>query len=400
MDTNNTEGVIKLKGSLSWRTAMDPISILERLIEFPTYQVTPGKVAPGMKTCAAYLSERLEQSGFQVDIDELYNVTAVKEFDGKKSFLINTHFDTVAPVKGWKAALKPKLKDDRLYGLGASDAKGGIAAVLNVLSLLEESRFAKLIVQFANYEDNAINYGGTRWLGVPYFLSRNPRFNADFGINVEPSVEGGEFSVGLGCTGRLAFNIRTIGKAAHSSTPNRGKNAIYDMARVIKALRQIPPGKYVMGDLELEMPINVAKIEGGRAMNIVPWECTITCERRLFPGENHERIQKIIRSTLKNIKEARIESSFRRPVQLPYAIDGNEEIVSLVKSSISEALGYTPQIRIKLGRTDSTYLYHKAGIKTVIAGPGHTGHVKNEFINTKRLLEFTRILKNLLQTRG
>ena len=303
---------------------MDPTSILERLIEFPTYQVTADKVAPGMKACATYLSECLEQSGFQVDIDELYNVTAVKEFDGRKSFLINTHFDTVAPVKGWEDALKPTLKKDRLYGLGASDAKGGIAAILYVLSLLEECRFAKLIVQFVNYEDNAINYRGTRWLGMPYFLSKNPKFNADYGINVEPSVEGNEFSVGLGCTGRLAFIIKTIGKEAHSSTPNKGKNAIYDMAKVIEALRQIPPGKYVTGDLELEMPINVAKIDGGRAINIVPGECTIACERRLFPRENPERIEKTIRSALKNVKEARIECSFRRPIQQPYAIDENE----------------------------------------------------------------------------
>ncbi|UCH32264.1 MAG: M20/M25/M40 family metallo-hydrolase [Candidatus Bathyarchaeota archaeon] len=378
---------------------MDPISVLEKLIKFPTYQVAPDKVALGMKDCALYLSECLDQNGFEVDIDKLHNVTAIKEFDGKRTFLINTHFDTVAPAEGWEDALNPKVKGDRLYGLGASDAKGGIAAILHSLSLLKECQFAELIVQFVNYEDNAINYRGTRWLGMPYFLSKNPTFTADYGINVEPSIEGDAFSVGVGCTGRLAFNIRTIGKEAHSSTPNEGKNAIYDMAKVIEVLRQIPHGKYTIGGLELEMPINIAKIEGGRAINIVPEECKIACERRLFPGENSERIEKRIRSALKKVKEARIESSFRRPVQLPYAINDNEEIVSLVKNSILETLGYPPQIRIKLGRTDSTYLYHKAGIKTVIVGPGHTGHIKNEHININRLLEFTRILKNLLQTR-
>ncbi|MFQ5759085.1 MAG: M20 family metallopeptidase, partial [Candidatus Bathyarchaeia archaeon] len=248
-------------------TVTNPVKILERLIEFPTYQVAPDKVAEGMKDCASYLSSHLEQLGFSTKIDELFNITAEREFSGEKSFLINTHFDTVPPAKGWRDALKPALKGDRLYGLGSSDAKGGIAATISALSQLENCRFSKLIVQFANYEDNAIVYRGIRRLGTPYFLSKNPDFTADYGINVEPTVVGDKLTLSIGCTGRLAFNIRTIGKEAHSATPKEGKNAIYDMTKVIAALRRIPPGKYRINGFESEMPINVATIEGGRAIN-------------------------------------------------------------------------------------------------------------------------------------
>jgi succinyl-diaminopimelate desuccinylase len=233
-------------------------------------------------------------------------------------------------------------------------------------------------------------------LGMPYFLSKNPSFTADYGINVEPTVVGDKLTLSTGCTGRLAFTIRTIGKEAHSSTPKEGKNAIYDMMKVINALRRIPVGKYKTNNFESEMPINVATIEGGRAINIVPGECRITCERRLFPGEDHQEIEETISSALRKVEKATIDYNFSRPVQLPYAINRNEEIVSLVEESISNTLGYTPSIRIELGRTDSVYLYHNAGIKTVIVGPGHTGHVKGEFIHVDRLLEFTKVLKNLL----
>jgi acetylornithine deacetylase/succinyl-diaminopimelate desuccinylase-like protein len=375
---------------------MNPVRILERLIKFPTYQVTPDKVAEGMKNCSSYLSSHLEQLGFSVRIDELFNITAEREFSGEKSFLINTHFDTVPPAKGWEEALKPTLKGDRLFGLGSSDAKGGIAATISALSQLEDCRFAKLIVQFVNYEDNAIIYRGIRRLGMPYFLSKNPSFTADYGINVEPTVVGDKLTLSTGCTGRLAFTIRTIGKEAHSSTPKEGKNAIYDMMKVINALRGIPPGKYRVNNFESEMPINVATIEGGRAINIVPGECKITCERRLFPDEDHHEIEETISLALKKVEKAKIDCNFSRPVQLPYAVNRNEEIVSLVEKSISNTLGYTPSIRIELGRTDSIYLYHNAGIKTVIVGPGHTAHVKGEFIYIDRLLEFTKVLKNLL----
>ena len=374
----------------------NPVRTLEQLIKFPTYQVTPDKVAEGMKDCSSYLSSHLEQLGFSVRIDELFNITAEKEFNGEKSFLINTHFDTVPPAKGWEEALKPTLKDDRLYGLGSSDAKGGIAATISALSQLEDCRFAKLIVQFVNYEDNAIVYRGIRRLGTPYFLSKNPSFTADYGINVEPTVIGDKLTLSIGCTGRLAFTIRTIGKEAHSATPKDGKNAIYDMMKVINVLKRIPPGKYRINDLESEMPINVATIEGGRAINIVPGECKIACERRLFPSEDHREIEKTISLALKKVEKAKIDCHFNRPVQLPYAINRNEEIVSLVENAISDTLGFTPSIRIELGRTDSVYLYHNAEIKTVIVGPGHTGHVKGEFIYIDRLLEFTKVLKNLL----
>ena len=107
---------------------MDSVEVLKQLIKFPTYQITEGKVEEGMKQCANFLSDHLEKFGFKVRVDDLFNVVAEKTFAGKKSFLLNTHFDTVPPSSEWKDALTPRLEGDRLYGLGASDAKGGIAA--------------------------------------------------------------------------------------------------------------------------------------------------------------------------------------------------------------------------------------------------------------------------------
>lgn len=376
---------------------MNPVEILKHLIEFPTYQVSPDKVEEGMKNCASFLSANLENLGFSVRIDELFNVTAEKDFGGEKSFLINAHYDTVPPSSDWEDALTPILRNNRLFGLGASDAKGGIAATLGALSRLERCRFSKLIVQFVNYEDNAINYHGKRWLGEPYFLSNNPKFTVDYGLNVEPTVVDEKWNVSIGCTGRLSFTVKTVGKEAHSSTPHLGRNAIYDMLDVIKAIRLISPGRFGLGDFEAEMPVSVAMIEGGRAINIVPGECKITCERRIFPGESPREIAETIRSTLQNLEHVKTECDFNPSVQLPYIIDKNEEAVSLVLDSFHHKLGFRPNLRIELGRTDSVYLYHDGGIKTVIAGPGHMGHTPGEYINTDRLLEFTEVLLTILE---
>jgi acetylornithine deacetylase/succinyl-diaminopimelate desuccinylase-like protein len=289
------------------------------------------------------------------------------------------------------------LEGNRLIGLGSSDAKGGIAAVLSVLSQLDSCKFGKLIVQFVNYEDNNIEFQGRKRLGTPYFLSNHPDFKVDYGINVEPSVVDDEWTVSLGCTGRVSFSVTTIGKEAHSSTPHLGRNAIYDMARVVEEIRRIPPGRFEIDGFEGEMPINVATIQGGRAINIVPEQCKITCERRIFPNEDPEKVIETIRSRLENLEDIKVQLDFGSEVQPPYLVEKDHEVVSLVVASVSQKLGYRPRLRVGLGRTDSMYLYHMAGIKTVIMGPGSKAHVMGEYINVDRLNEFVEILGNILR---
>ncbi len=373
------------------------VGVLKRLVEFPTYQVTLDKVEEGMKECASFLSQSLEALGFEVEVDELFNVVGEKRFDGEKSFLLNAHFDTVPPSSQWPDANKPKLEGNRLIGLGSSDDKGSIAAVLSALSQLDSCKFGKLVVQFVNYEDNAIMFQGRRCLGTPYFLSNHPDFRVDYGVNVEPTVVDDEWTVNLGCTGRISFSVTTIGKEAHSSTPKLGRNAIYDMARVIEEIRRIPLGHFEIDDFEGEMPINVATIQGGRALNIVPEQCMITCERRVFPNEDPQKIIETIRSRLENLRDIRAVCDFGFEIQPPYLVEKDHGVVSLVVNSASQKLGYRPRLRVGLGRTDSMYLDHMAGIKTVIMGPGNKGHVTGEFIDVDRLNEFVEILGNLLR---
>jgi len=355
------------------------------------------KVEEGMKECAAFLAQSLESLGFRVEVDELFNVTGERKFDGEKSFLLNAHFDTVSPSSQWHDANKPRLDGNRLIGLGSSDDKGSIAAVLSALSQLDSCKFGKLVVQFVNYEDNVIMFRGRRCLGTPNFLSNHPGFRVDYGMNVEPTVVDDEWTVNLGCTGRVSFNVETIGKAAHSSTPHLGRNAIYDMCRVIDEIRRIPPGRFKIDDFEGEMPINVSMIQGGRALNIVPDRCRITCERRIFPNEDPQKIIETIRSRVENLQGVKAVCDFGPEIQPPYLIEKDHEVVSLVVGVASQKLGYRPRLRVGLGRTDSMYLNHMAGIKTIIMGPGKRGHVTGEFIDINRLDEFIEILRNVLQ---
>jgi len=372
-----------------WGSSLD---ILRKLTEFPTYEVS------GMRSCAEFLAGELEDLGFSSKLDKLNSVYAEKTFeDGEGTFLINTHFDTVSSSQRWvRDPLRASLEGGRLYGLGTADAKGGIAATLYAMARMKNCRFRKLEVLFSNYEDNSITIDGETWLGTPYFLVHNP-LKADGGINVEGTVKGDKFMVSLGCGGRVGFTVTTLGREAHSSDPRLGRNAIYDMVKVIEALRRVPPARMTLDDHEAYTELNVSVINGGTAINIVPGECRIICERRVLPNESWDEVKKEVDQALSTVQGVHVKVEFNKP-QRAYLLDRKHPTVTLAVDSTLKAVGYKPQFRVEAGRTDSTYIDQLAGIKTVILGPGETEneHAPDEFINVKRLEEFTEIMYHML----
>lgn len=366
------------------------IDLARKLTEFPSYEER------GMRDCAQFLRGELDGLGFQVRLDELNNVYAEKRFEnGTGAFLINTHFDTVPSSSKWtKDPLHASLEGDRLYGLGTSDAKGGIAGTLDALGKLTKSRFRKLEVLFSNYEDNNTTLNGETWLGTPYFLTHN-QLEAKTGINVEGTVEDGKFMISLGCGGRVGFTLTTIGKQAHSSDPRQGRNAIYDMVKVIEALRRLPPAKMTVDEHEAYTELNVSMIEGGVAINIVPAECKITCERRVLPNENWDQVKQQVDKALAVVSGIDFKVDLYKP-QRSYLLDREHPLVALTRGSLVEVLGYEPKFKVESGRTDSIYFDQIAGIKTVILGPGENAHIPDEYITIRRLDEFSTILLRML----
>ena len=369
-----------------------PVEILRKLTEFPTYEEA------GMHSCAEFLSSELAKLKFRVSSDKLNNVYAEKNFQsGEGAFLINSHFDTVPPTPRWvRNPLHASLEGDRLYGLGTSDDKGSVASILSVLGKLSDCRFRKLEVLFSNYEDNSTILDGETWLGTPYFLKHN-RLESTSGVNVEGTVENGRFMVSIGCGGRVGFTVTTLGKEAHSSDPRLGRNAIYDMMKVIEALRKLPPARMVVNGHEAYTELNVSIIKGGIAINIVPGECEIACERRVLPDEDWDVVKKQVDHALSELHGIEFKVEYKKP-QRSYIIDRNHPAVMLARESIERTLGYSAKFRVESGRTDSMYLDQLAGIKTVILGPGETAHVADEYVNARRLEEFTQVLYRMLSS--
>lgn len=297
---------------------MSTAEILEKLVEFSTYETE------GMRECSEFLSRELSRLGFSVSIDKLYNIFGTKEYDvGDGAFLINSHFDTIPSSAKWtRDPLHLSEEGDRLYGLGASDSKSGIAALLHALQDLSQSRFKKIQILLSNYEDSAAVLDGKRWLGTPYFLAHD-RVAARTGINIEGTVQGDRFTISLGCGGRVAFDVTTIGKEAHTAEPSwktLGHNAIYDMMKVIEALRMMPPASTTIDDYTAHTELNVSMIQGGTAINIVPGECKIECERRVLPNEDWDEVKKKVDGALRVLRDIEFKVDYYEP-QRSYMLD-------------------------------------------------------------------------------
>jgi acetylornithine deacetylase/succinyl-diaminopimelate desuccinylase-like protein len=250
-----------------------------------------------------------------------------------------------------------------------------------------------LEILFSNYEDSSTALDGEIWLGTPYFLAHH-KLESTSGVNVEGTVDDGRFMISLGCGGRVGFTVTTLGKEAHSSDPRLGRNAIYDMMKVIEKLRKLPPAKMMLDGYEAYTELNVSKIQGGIAVNIVPGECQITCERRVLPNEEWDEVKKHVQRVLEEVTDVNWQVTYMKP-QRSYRISREHPVVTLAKECVERTLGYTPKFKVESGRTDSTYL-NEAGVKTVIIGPGEVAHIADEYVNLRRVEEFGRTLSCVL----
>ena len=373
---------------------MPCVDILRKLIEFPVFE------KDGMHKCAEFLSSELGKAGFRIRVDSLDNVYGIKEFaSGNGAFLIEDDLSGEPPVSNWtKMPLQLCVEGDRLYGLNVSD-KAAIATVLHVLQGLQRCRFRSLEVIFSAPKRVDSILKPAERSPLECFLAEN-KLEAALGINLTGTVRDDRFTVAVGCGGWIRFTVTTIGKEAHTAEPSwrtLGHNAIYDMMKVIEALRRMPQAWMEFNDTDFWTELSVSMIQGGIAVNIVPGECKITCERRILPNENLDDVKKEIENTLRSVRDVELKTTFSNSAR-PYLIDRSSPAATLIIGSVQHELAYTPKVAIEVGRTDSAILDQMSNVKTITIGPGEFFHENkpDEYVSAKRIDEFTRIIRHIL----
>ena len=310
--------------------------------------------------------------------------------------LLEVHQDTV-PITGM--TIPPfggELNDGRVWGRGACDVKGGMSAVLAAAEQLRRDPAASqptVILAFTINEENG--FDGVRqlcqaWQGESSLLTRRP----DYAIVTEPT----ELNVVVAHKGTVRWRCRTTGRAAHSSAPAEGINAIYGMASVLRKLEsyadQLPTSAEFPRHPLLPGPtLSVGMIHGGVSVNTVPDQCEIELDRRLVPHESPSDAVAHVASYLTDagVTHAVHESPYLAAPALPS--DHNETLANHLAAVIREQTEAEGRlVGVPFG-TDAGVLA-ECSIPTVVFGPGsiEQAHTKDEWIATASLEDASRVL--------
>lgn len=329
--------------------------------------VNPEWDGPGEGGVVRFLLESLEAAGVEVFTDEVLpgreNVVArIPGADSQRAIALEAHMDTVSVGGMTIPPFDPVVREGRLYGRGACDTKGGLAAMLEaVISLKSRSLTPPCDVYlFAVVDEEHAFRGALRaiaWL-------REKEIPLEAVVVAEPTG----LRLVTANKGVLRFRIETVGKAAHSSKPHLGVNAISKMAEVIAKVErwhaELGAGKH-----PLLGPATgcISLIEGGDQINFVPERCRISIDHRLLPGESGTGVMASYRRLCEDVPGGVV-------VQEPDLVDEAMETAAdapVVRSasSVLRAMNLPADpVGVPFG-CDVTK-FSRAGIDGIIFGPG------------------------------
>jgi acetylornithine deacetylase len=302
----------------------------------------------------------------------------------RQTILLAPHLDTVG-ADGTRFI--PQRKNGRLHGRGACDTKGSVAAMLAALCELAnaKSRPLETEIVFAGLIDEEHAQAGSRALAAS-------GFKADLAIVGEPT----RLQVVTAHKGSLWLELETRGKAAHGATPQFGKNAIHEMARIVDMLEtdyaaQLRKRKHpLLG----AATVNVGTISGGAQPNIVPDVCKISIDRRTLPGETETSVRRELTALLRSRKLSAKISSAKLAPSLPLETNHRLPLVRQFMHSV----GQTKPVGVHFF-CDASVL-SLAGIPSVVFGPGDVAqaHTADEWISLSELERGKNLLLRFLNS--
>ncbi len=384
-DNTYFEGMIEEK---------EAISLLGNLISINSVNPLEDSSAKGEKELAYYVRDYLKNTGIksilQPVLDERPNVIGIVEGKNKgKNFVLEAHMDTVKVDNMAIEPFLPKIKEGKMFGRGACDDKGSLAAMLLAMKLLKQKNIVlKGDVYLAAVVDEEHKYRG-----VVHLLNQGFKFNA--GIVGEPT----SMDIIIAHRGCLRWRIISKGVSRHSSEPEKGENAIYLMSEVIDALqkRLIPLCRKKSHPLVGSPTLSVNIIQGGTQINIVPDRCFIEIDRRMIPGENDQDVLQEVDELLDELRkensllEVEREDPFVTSPSMQ--INEDEEVVQVLYKCAKDREAVEPKIRG--GRFDSDAgKFVARGIPTPVFGPGDIAqaHSENEWVEIRQVVQAAEII--------
>jgi succinyl-diaminopimelate desuccinylase len=352
---------------------LDEQALTERLITYDTSS------PDGIRKAAGFVKGWLESHDIEVQELEARGLPLLAARAGTGDgprVVFHGHLDVV-PAR--EEQFRPRIEGDRIYGRGAYDMKGALAAMMGALRELRDARDVAVLLAIVPDEESEEEVDrGTN------LLIRNG-FTGDFAITGEPT----DLHIGVQAKGVLALRLQVTGLAAHGSTPWLGDNAILKALDVFRAIETLPFARE-SSDLFDRPSINLGRILGGDALNKVPDTCAIDVDIRYLPGQDPREI----RSQIEDLDSVTVLAQFHR---MPAIVERNNPFVTVLSECAAKLLE-TETISVGRDGASDAICFLEAGVPAVEFGPLGAGHHgPAEWVSLSSLSSYKQALVEFVQ---
>jgi len=362
--------------------------LLERLVAIDSINpdLVPGSAGEG--EIARFVAGWLEQAGLEVALDEPLPgrpsvIGIARGTGGGRSLMLNAHMDTVG-IAGMERPHEPIVSGKRLYGRGAYDMKGGLAAIMFATAEAKKRSLRGDVILTAVSDEEYASIGTN---------SVVKRWRADAAIVTEPTG----LDVCIAHKGFIWLEVETTGTAAHGSRPDLGVDAIVKMGKVLIGLEELDRSLRSVSSHRLlrSGSLHASLISGGQELSSYPERCVLSVERRTIPGETQAGVESEIRKIFAQVavSDPNFKASLRTTLlRDPFEVSEDELIVQAVLRQAGTIPGREPAIIGATPWMDSAILT-AAGIPTVVFGPGGEGaHAIVEWVDLEQVQRCFEVL--------
>jgi acetylornithine deacetylase len=337
-----------------------------------------------LSTAAAELGLDVVETAVEPDRN---NVRITLEGGTGPGLLLLGHTDVVPVGDGWTVdPFGAAVHDGRIYGRGASDMKGGLAAALSALAALRGVGLSGP-VELAALVDEEESGKGIR----AYVESvRRPFLGC---VTAEPT----DLQTIIGARGASYLRVEIHGKACHAGNPDDGANAIYGAAAVVAEIERLH-AELAKRPHPLLGPAtwNVGRIDGGTGGSIVPAECVVVADRRLLPGESTDVVLDELRERVAGLglADRGLTVDVAMPMDMPaFETPADSDLACATDAALTDAGGPGMPLGGWTGACDGGFVARDLGVPVVVLGPGSAttqAHRADESVAIEELLVAAR----------
>ncbi len=342
-----------MTGSPHLDLTSDVVDLLTVLVDTPSESKQEGVIADAVEAALLAL-------GHLDVVRDGHTIVARTHLGRAERVVIGGHLDTVPENQNLPSRRMVVDGEDRVYGLGTCDMKGGVAISLRLAAeLAEPTRDITWVYYEAEEIDSVFN--GLRRLAE----ERPDLLTADFAVLMEPS----NAVVEAGCQGTMRAEVRTTGVRAHSARAWMGHNAIHDAGGILARLTAYDPTHVEIDGLTYREGLNAVGVRGGVAGNVIPDECVVSVNYRFAPSRSAAEAEAYVREFFEGFEVTVVD-----------AVDGAlPGLAHPAAAAFVAAVGGTPSP--KFGWTDVAR-FTSLGVPAVNFGPGNPScaHSREEFV--------------------